>query len=176
MLFLYGISRYITMRLMYIILYLVNIGSSETSLITYSKTWRIFHLNQVRSWCRQDGRTPIHCASEEGYLDIVELLLAHGAEIDTNDSVSLYTCSMYIVLYTYAMRLEWSMNLYMQWDPKPSFLTTSLLRTDTKTLLSYAVMLYLMLHIKRNAKLKTRDELHNLIYWVTKHNLTAVST
>ena len=36
----------------------------------------------------QDQWTPLHCASRDGHVEVVKLLLAQGAEIDSKNMVS----------------------------------------------------------------------------------------
>ena len=36
----------------------------------------------------QSQQTPLHCASGSGHVEVVELLLTQGAEIDSKDKVS----------------------------------------------------------------------------------------
>ena len=31
----------------------------------------------------QDGRSPLHLAAEKGYTDIVNILITHGADVDS---------------------------------------------------------------------------------------------
>ena len=47
----------------------------------------------MRAGCSRDARTkvdktPLHVAAQEGHSDICELLLAHGADVDSRDMVS----------------------------------------------------------------------------------------
>ena len=42
--------------------------------------------------------TPLYKASEGGHLQIVELLLSKGAEVDSRDKVSIYNSIMYCVI------------------------------------------------------------------------------
>ena len=35
----------------------------------------------------QDGRSPLHVAAEKGHTDFVDILVTHGANVDTKDSV-----------------------------------------------------------------------------------------
>ena len=44
----------------------------------------------------QDGRTPLHKAAEGRHLNVIELLLSAGAEVDSKDKVSVHS-----ILYTY---------------------------------------------------------------------------
>ena len=36
----------------------------------------------------QDGRSPLHVAAEEGHTNVVDILVKHGANVDTRDKVS----------------------------------------------------------------------------------------
>ena len=38
----------------------------------------------------QDDQTPLHLSCESGHVDIVNVLLSHGADINVKDSVSNY--------------------------------------------------------------------------------------
>ena len=49
----------------------------------------------------QKGNHPLHCASFDGRLECVELLLNHNAQIDIPDDVS-YHCNVLPVLTSYA--------------------------------------------------------------------------
>ena len=42
--------------------------------------------------------TPLYKASEGGHLQVVELLLSKGAEVDSRDDVSTYNDVMYCVI------------------------------------------------------------------------------
>ena len=35
----------------------------------------------------QNGRSPLHAAVEKGQTDIINILITHGANVDTQDSV-----------------------------------------------------------------------------------------
>ena len=35
----------------------------------------------------QDGRRPLHVAVEKGHMDVVDILVKHGAKVDTKDWV-----------------------------------------------------------------------------------------
>ena len=35
----------------------------------------------------QYGRTPLHVAAENGHTDVVDILLKHGADVNTQDKV-----------------------------------------------------------------------------------------
>ena len=37
----------------------------------------------------QNQRTPVHLSSESGHVDIVNMLLSHGADIHVKDRVSI---------------------------------------------------------------------------------------
>ena len=43
-------------------------------------------------------RTPLHVAAQEGHLDIVNLLVRNGADIDAKDMVCLYFIIMILTL------------------------------------------------------------------------------
>ena len=38
----------------------------------------------------QDGLTPLHLSSKSGHVDIVKVLLSHGADTEVKDEVSKY--------------------------------------------------------------------------------------
>ena len=46
----------------------------------------------------QYGETPVYKASECGHLQVVELFLSKGAEVDSRDEVSTYNNVMYCVI------------------------------------------------------------------------------
>ena len=50
----------------------------------------------------KDGRSPLHPASENGDVNIVELLLKAGADVTTADSVSDKLIAM-VINYNYAL-------------------------------------------------------------------------
>ena len=45
-------------------------------------------LNITYCCCYQDGYTPLHIASEYGYLEVVKILLAYGADVNDKTDVS----------------------------------------------------------------------------------------
>ena len=58
---------------------------------TYIRTVYSYYILIFLSSCviiLQYGRTPLYCAAECGHLQIIELLLSKGAEIDSKDKVS----------------------------------------------------------------------------------------
>ncbi len=58
----------------------------------------------------QDGRTCLHIAAGRGRLDVMEILLDHGVDIEAVDNVSVYRTlslhSLYTLYVYYILGLE----------------------------------------------------------------------
>ena len=45
----------------------------------------------------QDGRSPLHIAIEKGHTDVVDILVKHGANVDTKTKIVIHTCAYILV-------------------------------------------------------------------------------
>ena len=63
---------------------------------------RICNCSEARSLCnRQDGRTALMCAAQDGHTKVVEVLLQYGANVDLKMTVSV--CSTASLLTAHAL-------------------------------------------------------------------------
>ena len=44
----------------------------------------------------KDGKTPLHLACEQGFIELVKLLVDGGANVNALDNVRIYTCTVHI--------------------------------------------------------------------------------
>ena len=49
--------------------------------------------NETVVFTLQDGRSPLYTASLSGKVEVVKVLLAHGAKVDLPSDVRYYVCS-----------------------------------------------------------------------------------